>query len=34
MNISIHSLGGYISVQIEGNNIIITAVDYGPGIRI
>ena len=32
MNISIHSLGGYISVQIEGNNIIITAVDYGPGI--
>ncbi|KUK55092.1 MAG: Putative signal transduction protein with CBS domain [Atribacteria bacterium 34_128] len=32
MNISIHSLGGYISVQIEKNNIIITAVDYGPGI--
>jgi anti-sigma regulatory factor (Ser/Thr protein kinase) len=32
INISIHSLGGYISVQIEKNNIIITAVDYGPGI--
>ncbi len=32
MNISIHSLGGYISVTLEQNNIIITAVDYGPGI--
>jgi len=25
-------LGGYISVTLEQNNIIITAVDYGPGI--
>ncbi len=32
MNISIHSLGGYISVELDQNNIIITAVDYGPGI--
>ncbi|MDD3655636.1 MAG: CBS domain-containing protein [Atribacterota bacterium] len=32
MNISIHSLGGYISVELEQNSIIITAVDYGPGI--
>jgi len=32
MNISIHSLGGYISVETEPSEIIITAVDYGPGI--
>ena len=32
MNISIHSLGGYLSVTLEQNKIYITAVDYGPGI--
>ena len=32
MNISIHSLGGYISVETEPSEVIITAVDYGPGI--
>ncbi|HOF03105.1 MAG TPA: CBS domain-containing protein [Atribacterota bacterium] len=32
MNISIHSLGGYISIEVEQNGITITAVDYGPGI--
>ncbi len=32
MNISIHSLGGYLSVTLEQNKINITAVDYGPGI--
>ncbi len=32
MNISIHSLGGYISMDIDQESITITAVDYGPGI--
>jgi len=32
MNISIHSLGGYITIDTEPSEIIITAVDYGPGI--
>ncbi len=32
MNISIHSLGGYISVEVNESNINITAIDYGPGI--
>ena len=32
MNISIHSLGGYITVETEPAEVIITAVDYGPGI--
>ncbi len=32
MNISIHSLGGYISMEVGQENIAITAVDYGPGI--
>jgi len=32
MNISIHSLGGYITVEVDQSNIVITAVDYGPGI--
>lgn len=32
MNISIHSLGGYITVEVDESNIMITAVDYGPGI--
>jgi len=32
MNISIHSLGGYIAVEVDNENIIITAIDYGPGI--
>ena len=32
MNISIHSLGGYISIEVEQDKIIITAFDYGPGI--
>jgi len=32
MNISIHSLGGSITVETEPSEVIITAVDYGPGI--
>lgn len=32
MNINIHSLGGYITVEVEQSAIIITAIDYGPGI--
>ena len=32
MNISIHSLGGYITVEVDKSNIVINAVDYGPGI--
>ncbi|MDD4362902.1 MAG: CBS domain-containing protein [Atribacterota bacterium] len=32
MNISIHSLGGYISVEISESEISITAKDFGPGI--
>lgn len=32
MNISIHSLGGYIAVEITPSIISITATDYGPGI--
>ncbi len=32
MNISIHSLGGYIAIEVDKSNIMITAVDYGPGI--
>lgn len=32
MNISIHSLGGHITVEIEESKITITATDYGPGI--
>ncbi len=32
MNISIHSLGGYITIKVDQDNIVINAVDYGPGI--
>ena len=32
MNISIHSLGGHITVEVEESKITITATDYGPGI--
>jgi CBS domain-containing protein/anti-sigma regulatory factor (Ser/Thr protein kinase) len=32
MNINIHSLGGYITVETEPSAVIITAIDYGPGI--
>lgn len=32
MNISIHSLGGYITVELGESNIAITAIDFGPGI--
>jgi len=32
MNISIHSLGGYITVETKPSEVVITAVDYGPGI--
>ncbi len=32
MNISIHSLGGYIAIEVDKSNIIITAIDFGPGI--
>ena len=32
INISIHSLGGYLALQVDQNSITITAVDYGPGI--
>ncbi|MFW6148675.1 MAG: CBS domain-containing protein [Atribacterota bacterium] len=32
MNINIHSLGGYIAVEVDGSNIMVTAIDYGPGI--
>ncbi len=32
MNINIHSLGGYITVEVDESNIMITAIDYGPGI--
>ncbi|MDD2353757.1 MAG: CBS domain-containing protein [Candidatus Caldatribacteriota bacterium] len=32
MNISIHSLGGHISVEVEDSKITIIASDYGPGI--
>ena len=32
MNISIHSLGGHITVEVEETKIEIIATDYGPGI--
>ena len=32
MNISIHSLGGYLTVEVNQARIIVTAIDYGPGI--
>ena len=32
MNISIHSLGGYISIEVEPDRITVIAYDYGPGI--
>ena len=32
MNIIIHSLGGHISIEVGQDSIILTALDYGPGI--
>ena len=32
MNICLHSLGGNITIEVDGNNIVICAYDKGPGI--
>jgi len=32
MNICIHSLGGYIAIKADDNNIVVCAYDKGPGI--